>query len=121
MTIIHKILAFILTIIFVATTSYFVGFYKGKKNVQAAVNIEAVKELNKTIDETNKKINAFNVQQKIDFEAALKASDERQQIEINSVATKEDLQKFFRQNQDLYKNCVLPQQQLEKLNKSIKQ
>lgn len=121
MNIVQKILTLIVAAVFISTCSYLVGFQKGKKNVQSSVNAAAVKELNKTIEDTNKKINSFNEQQKIDFDAAIKASEERQKIEVNSAATKEDLQKFFAKNQELYKNCVLPKDQLERLNRSIKQ
>lgn len=121
MNIVQKILALILAAFIISTGSYLVGFQKGKKNAQASVNAAAIKELNKVIDETNGKIKSFNEQQKIDFDAALKASEERQKIAKDSAATKEDLQKFFKQNQDLYKNCVLPKEQLDRLNRSIKQ
>lgn len=118
---VQKILYGILATIVLVVFSYLVGFQKGQKNCRASADAASVKELNKTIKETNDKIKSFNEQQRIDFESAIKASDERQKISQNSVATKEDLKQFFAQNNQLYTNCVLPKEQLEKLNKSIGQ
>lgn len=119
MTLIQKIIYGIILLFLLSTGSYLIGYQKGVKTTTNNFNAKTAEVLQKSIDEANKRIQDFNIQQKIDFEQALIAAEERQKMRQNSAATKEDLKTFFKQNQDLYKNCVLPKDQIDKINQSI--
>lgn len=112
----YAILAFILSV-FVA---YNVGLSKGSKRAQDEIQAQAFNEIRGILDDQRKTINKTNEATLVLLDRSIEFSQQRQQIVLDSFATKSDIAQFFKDNHDLYKDCVLPKEQLEKLNREIR-
>lgn len=92
------------------------GFYKGKESQINKYNKEQVKILNDAIETASKNINNFNNLNLINFENALKNAEQRSKEKQKDYLTSEELREYFKLNQELFKECNIDKNQLDKIN-----
>lgn len=115
-SIFYAILAFVLAVV----VAYNVGLNRGSKRVQDEIQAQAFKEIRGILDDQRQRIDKTNEQTKILLDRSIEFSEQRQQIVLDSIATKSDIQQFFRDNQAVYKDCILPKDQLDRLNREMR-
>lgn len=120
MTILEKILYFVLIVVLFTAGGYFAGYTRAQKIATNAFNAKTAEVLSKTLKESNQKILDFNASQNKELLNAIKESENRQKIRDAGSVTKNDLQVFFNQNAELFVNCKLEKEQIDKINEKLK-
>lgn len=115
---VKSLLAIVLVVVLISV------YIKGRFDGSASAKINNYKEEIQAHEQAQKRSlemfkNASEMQ-RIDFESALKASEERQSMRLDNIERSQDLnQKLLEQNAKI-ENCLLDTQTLKILNDSLK-
>lgn len=115
----YKMYAIVIFFVVSVVSSYFKGRHDASLEIKNKQYKDQLGQYKRVFDNSLKSYDEASKKQKIDFENALKESEQRQLKRIESLQRNQELRSSLYLNQEI-KKCVLDDQTFNILNKSLK-